>query len=115
MSEIALANGNIIQTTDQDTSFICYSDSYTPSIMLNGIGESTASFPDCLSPGYILHNQNPIPVPVSGSGIENSIIASLEGSGSFTNNTDGSGTFGNPLLNTVYYLSPAADISSDWG
>tara|TARA_B100001093_G_scaffold519025_1_gene606061 strand:- start:1017 stop:2675 length:1659 start_codon:yes stop_codon:yes gene_type:complete len=115
MSEITLANGNVIQTTDLDTSFICYSDSYTPSVMLNGIGESTASFPACLSPGYILHDQNPVPVPVSGSGLESSIIASLEGSGSFTNNTDGSGTFGNPLLNTVYFLSPAADIPSDWG
>ena len=115
MSEITLANGNVVQTTDLDTSFICFSDDYTPGVMLNGIGESTASFPDCLTPGYILHDQNPVPVPVSGSGIESTIVESLEGDGSFTNDTDGSGTAGNPLFNTVYFLSPAADLSADWG
>jgi gliding motility-associated-like protein len=82
--------------------------------MVDGIGESTASFPSCLTPGFILHNQISVPNPVSGSGFENSIIDLIEGSGSFTNNSDGTGSFANPSFNTVYYMSPAADISADW-
>ena len=115
MSEITMTTGSVIQYTDLDTTFVCYGDIFTPSIMLNGIGESTASFPDCLSPGFVIHNESSIPNPVSGSGFETTIIESLEGAGSFTNDSDGSGTFGNPNFNSVYFLSPAADLPSDWG
>lgn len=115
MSEITVATGSVIQYTDLDTTFVCYGDSFTPSIMLNGIGESTASFPSCLSPGFVIHDETSIPSPVSGSGFETTIIESLEGAGSFTNDSDGSGTFGNPNFNSVYFLSPAADLPSDWG
>ena len=114
MPEISLSTGEIVQFTDLDTSFICFGDSYTPSVMVDGIGESTASFPSCLTPGFILHDQISVPNPVSGSGFENSIIDLIEGSGSFTNNSDGTGSFANPSFNTVYYMSPAADISADW-
>lgn len=114
MPEIVLTTGTVVQFTDLDTSFICYGDSYTPAVMLNGIGESTASYPDCLNPGFIIHDQVAVPSPVSGSGFENSVLIAQEGGGSITNDTDGSGAFGNPLFNEVYYLSPAADLASDW-
>lgn len=113
--EITMSTGEVLQYTDLDTTFVCFGDSYTPSVMLNGIGESTASFPDCLTPGFVVHDQIIVPTPVSGSGFETSIVESMIGSGSFTNDSDGSGTLGNPIFNGVYYLSPAADLIGDWG
>ena len=103
--EVTLANGNNIQITDLDTAFICFGDAFTPNVMLDGIGESTASFPDCLDSGFVIHNLETLPSPVPNNGFETAIIDFIQGSGSFTNDSDGTGTNGNPLFNTVYYLS----------
>ena len=113
--EVTLANGNNIQITDLDTAFICFGDAFTPNVMLDGIGESTASFPDCLDSGFVIHNLETLPSPVPNNGFETAIIDFIQGSGSFTNDSDGTGTNGNPLFNTVYYLSAAADLPLGWG
>ena len=113
--EVTLANGSNIQLTDLDTAFICFGDVFTPEVMLDGIGESTASFPSCLDSGFVIHDLEILPSPVANNGFETSIIESIQGSGSFTNDTDGSGNIGNPLFNAVYYLSAAADLPLGWG
>ena len=111
--EVTLANGTGIQITDLDTAFICFGDAFTPNVMLDGIGESTASFPDCLDSGFVIHNLETLPSPVSNNGFETAIIDFIQGSGSFTNDSDGTGT-NEPLFNTVYYLSAAVDLPLGW-
>jgi hypothetical protein len=112
---VQLSNGNTINVTDADTAFVCFGDTIYPGVMVNGIGESTLDIPSCLSLGYVIHNTSPVPDPVSGSGFV--FIDSVQTSnGIFVNNTNGSGTFGNPAFNQLYYVSPMADQPGvDWG
>ncbi len=113
--EVTLANGNNIQITDLDTAFICFGDEYTPAVMLDGIGESTASFPSCLDSGFVIHDLETLPSPIANNAFETSIIDFIQGPGTFTNDSDGTGTSGNPLFNAVYYISAAADLPLGWG
>jgi gliding motility-associated-like protein len=107
------SNGGYSDVNLGDTLYVCYGDTVTPGILLNGIGQSTASFPSCITPGYVLHQSNPIPDPVMNSGF--TYIDSIQGNGVFVNNGNGNGSFGNPQFNTLYYLSPAADQAASWG
>ena len=107
------SNGGYSDVNLGDTLYVCYGDTITPGILLNGIGQSTASFPSCISPGYVIHQTNPVPDPVMNSGF--TYIDSIQGSGVFVNNGNGNGSFGNPQFNTLYYLSPAADQPASWG
>ena len=109
-----VASGQIVTVTSGDTAFVCFGESFDPNIMLNGIGESTLDIPSCLTLGYVLHSFNPVPVPVFGSGF--TFIDSLQSdNGVFTNDTDNSGSFGNPLFNQVYYVSSMGDEAATWG
>ena len=109
-----IAAAETITVTSGDTAFVCWGETVDPNIMLNGIGESTMSIPSCLTLGYVIHQTNPVPDPVSGSGFM--FIDSLQSdNGVFLNDTDGSGTFGNPLFNQIYYVSPMADEPANWG
>lgn len=111
---VELITLDTITVTSADTAFICFGDSFEPGIMVNGIGESTQDIPSCLTPGFVIHSINPVPDPVANTGF--TFIDSLQTiGGSFTNNTDGSGSIGNPLFNTTYYLSPMADEPASWG
>ena len=111
---VDLANGTTIEITAPDTAFVCYGDVLTPGIMVNGIGESTADLPSCLTPGYVIHQLSVLPDPIANTGF--TYIDSVQSeNGTFTNNGDGSGSFGNPLFNTLYYISPAGDITANWG
>jgi len=113
---VELANGDSLTIAQQDTAFVCYGESVFAGITVNGIGQSTQSLPDCLSPGYVIHQVQTVADPIANTGFESAYVDSVIGStGTFTNNGDGSGSFGNPLFNTLYYLSPAGDITSDWG
>lgn len=107
------SNGGYADVTNGDTLFVCYGDTITPGILLDGAGQSTASFPNCIAPGYFIHGYNSVPDPVMNSGF--TYIDSIQGSGQFSNTGNGNGTFGNPSFNTVYYLSPAADQPVSWG
>lgn len=107
------SSGNYSDINIGDTLYVCYNDSIEPGILVDGIGQSTASIPSCLTSGYVIHQYNPVPNPVMNSGF--TYIDTIQGTGSFINNGNGSGTFGNPQFNTVYYLSPAADQGSTWG
>ena len=107
------SNGNYADVNTGDTLYVCYNDTITPGILVNGIGQSTASFPSCISPGYVIHQSNPVPNPVMNSGF--TYVDSLQGNGVFINNGNGSGSFGNPAFNILYYLSPAADQPASWG
>jgi gliding motility-associated-like protein len=107
------SNGGYADVINGDTLYICYGDTLTPGILLNGIGQSTASFPSCISGGYVIHQTLPVPNPVYNSGF--TFIDSIQSTTSFVNNGNGSGTFGNPSYNTLYYLSPAADQPVSWG
>jgi gliding motility-associated-like protein len=84
-----------------------------PSILLDGLGNSTQNIPSCINPGFVIHNTVNVPAPVYNSGF--TFIDSIQSNGFFVNNSDGSGSFGNPVFNSIYYLSPAADFSSNWG
>jgi hypothetical protein len=113
---VELANGDSLTNAQQDTAFVCFGDVLIPGISINGIGESTQSLPNCLTPGYVIHQVQNLPNPISNTGFNNAYIDTLIGlNGTFTNNGDGSGSFGNPLFNTLYYISPAGDITADWG
>ncbi len=113
---VELANGDSLTIAQQDTAFICFGDVFTPGITVNGIGESTQSLPNCLTPGYVIHQVQNLPDPIANTGFNNAYIDTLIGlNGTFTNNGDGSGSFGNPLFNTLHYISPAGDITANWG
>lgn len=113
---VELANGDSLTNAQQDTAFVCFGDVFTPGITVNGIGESTQSLPNCLTPGYVIHQVQNLPDPIANTGFNNAYIDTLIGlNGTYTNNGDGSGTFGNPQFNTLYYISPAGDITADWG
>jgi gliding motility-associated-like protein len=113
---VELANGDSLTVAQQDTAFICFGDIFTPGITVNGIGESTQSLPNCLTPGFVIHQVQTIPDPIANTGFNNAYIDTLIGlNGFFTNNGDGSGSFGNPYFNQVYYVSPAGDITANWG
>lgn len=108
-----LDNGDSVKVTvPTDTAFVCFGENLTPGILLNGIGQSTADLPLCVLPGYLLHSSSVIPTTLT----QVSIIDSIQSLNAvFTNNTSGDGSFGNPLFNTVYFLSPAADLPASWG
>ncbi|MEJ6617239.1 MAG: gliding motility-associated C-terminal domain-containing protein [Crocinitomicaceae bacterium] len=111
---IELVNGDIIDNSGTDTAFVCFNDIYTPGNALNGIGLPTLDIPSCLTPGFVIHSNTVIPDPVSGSGF--TYLDTLVGlNGAFVNNSDGSGSFGNPIFNTVYYVSSMADDLATWG
>ena len=111
---VELDNGSIINVAQPDTAFVCFGETITPGIMLNGIGQTTLDIPSCLQLGYVIHNIDPIPDPVANTGF--TFIDSVQTtSGTFENDTDGSGTFGNPLFNQVYFVSPMADEPANWG
>ncbi len=113
---VELANGDSLTVAQQDTAFICFGDIFNPGITVNGIGQSTQSLPNCLTPGYVIHQVQTIPDPIANTGFNNAFIDTLIGqNGFFTNNGDGSGSFGNPFFNQLYYISPAGDITADWG
>jgi gliding motility-associated-like protein len=113
---VELANGDSLTIAQQDTAFVCFGESILAGITVNGIGESTQSLPDCLSPGYVIHQVQTVADPIANTGFESAYIDSIISPiATFTNNGDGSGSFGNPLFNTLYYISPAGDITADWG
>jgi gliding motility-associated-like protein len=113
---VELANGDSLTIAQQDTAFVCFGESFSAGITVNGIGESTQSLPDCLSPGYVIHQVQSVADPIANTGFQSAYIDSIIGtSATFSNNGDGSGSFGNPLFNTLYYISPAGDITADWG
>ncbi len=107
-----LANGDTIKVTQPDTAFVCFGDTITPGILLNGIGQSTADIPSCLTAGYILHQNAFIPTNLSSITFIDS-VQTIDGT--FANTGNGSGTFGNPSYNQIYYLSPAGDLPATWG
>lgn len=111
---VELANTSIIDLNSADTAFVCFGDVLTPGNLLDGNGDPTLDIPSCLTTGFVMHSTTPVPDPVTGSGF--TYIDTVQGlSGVFTNDTDGSGSFGNPLFNTVYYVSSAADEPATWG
>ena len=113
---VELANGDSLTIAQQDTAFVCFGESVFAGITVNGIGQSTQSLPDCLSPGYVIHSYQTVSDPIANTGFELSYIDYVTGlTASYMNDGDGSGSFGNPEFNTLYYISPAGDITADWG
>jgi len=111
---VEIANGSIIDVASTDTAFVCFGDTLSPGILLNGIGLTTLDIPSCLQLGYVIHSTNPVPDPVANTGF--TFIDSVQTeNGVFVNNTNGSGTFGNPLFNQLYYVSTMADEPANWG
>ena len=111
--EVSVSNGEYTNILVGDTVLVCYGNTLQPNIMLDGIGNSTQQLPGCLSPGYVLHSYPTVPDPVYNSGF--TYLDSLQSNGSFVHSGNGSGSFGNPVYNTVYYLSPAGDLPNAWG
>lgn len=110
---VELANTTIVDLNSTDTAFVCFGDDLTPGNLLDGNGDPTSDIPNCLTPGFVMHSTIPVPDPVMGSGF--TYIDTVQNAGVFTNNTNGTGSFGNPLFNTVYYVSSMADELSAWG
>jgi gliding motility-associated-like protein len=110
---VELANSAVVDLNSTDTAFVCYGDTLTPGNLMNG-SFPTLDIPSCLTPGFVMHSTLPIPDPVSGSGF--AYIDTVQGLNSpFVNDSDGSGAFGNPSYNTVYYVSSMADEPATWG
>lgn len=110
---VELANSIIIDLTSADTAFVCFGDDLTPGNLLDGNGVPTLDIPSCLTPGFVMHSSPVLPNPVAGSGF--GFIDTVQGlTGVFTNNSNGSGSMGNPLFNTVYYVSSMADDAAAW-
>lgn len=108
--------GDDIRYNSNDTAFICYNQSIMPYVMRNALGVSTAHLPTCLDTGFVIHSAPTpsIPNPIANVGF--TYIDSTRANPSvFLNDGNGSGTFGNPLFNTVYYVSPMADERNTWG
>ncbi len=111
---VATSYGDTTTYNSTDTAFVCFNDTLFPGNLINGIGQPTIDIPSCLDPGFVLHSNPTIPTPVTGSGF--TYIDTIHGlSGGFVNDTDGSGSFGNPAYNTVYYVSSMADEPATWG
>lgn len=111
---VELANTTTVDLNSTDTAFVCFGDDLTPGNLLDGNGDPTLDIPSCLTPGFVMHSTVPVPDPVMGSGF--TYIDTAQGLSSvFTNDTDGSGSFGNPSFNTVYYVSSMADDPIAWG
>lgn len=110
---VELANGNQVDFNSTDTAFVCFMDTLTPGNLINGIGQYTVDIPSCLDSGFVMHSTSVLPDPVFGSGF--TFIDTIQGTGVFVNNTDGSGSPGNPLFNTVYYVSSMADDPNAFG
>ena len=111
---VELANSTVVDLNSTDTAFVCFGDDLTPGNLLDGNGDPTLDIPSCLTPGFVMHSTLPVPDPVMGAGF--TYIDTVQGlTGVFTNNTNGFGTFGNPLFNTVYYVSSMADDPAAWG
>ena len=110
---VQLANGSVVDLNSTDTAFVCFNDTLIPGNLINGIGEPTVNIPSCLDSGFVMHSTLVLPDPVSGSGF--TYIDTIQGVGVFINDTDGSGSNGNPLFNTVYYVSSMADDPATWG
>jgi gliding motility-associated-like protein len=113
-SRYVTQNNDTINYNSLDTAYICRNDSIFPSVMLNPLGVTTTQIPSCMSVGYVLHTSFPTPEPVANIGFVY-IDSTRAASPSFVNDGNGSGTFGNPFLNQVYYVSALADESSSWG
>lgn len=106
--------GDSITYNSGDTAYICFGDTIFPSVMLDPLGLSTTRIPGCLGLGFVMHNTLPIPDPIANIGF--SYIDSVRfGAPVFVNNTNGSGSFGNPIFNQVYYVSALADEDTTWG
>ena len=111
---VELVNTTVVDLNSTDTAFVCFGDDLIPGNLLDGNGDPTLDIPSCLTLGFVMHSTILVPDPVMGSGF--TYIDTVQNlSGVFTNNTNGSGAFGNPLFNTVYYVSSMADDPSAWG
>ena len=107
--------GDSITYNGGDTAYICFNDSIFPSVMLDPLGQSTTAIPGCLDVGFVMHNTLPIPSPIANTGFSYIDSTNYQALNFFVNNTNGSGTFGNPLFNQVYYVSAMADEDATWG
>ena len=113
-SRYVTTQNDTINYNSNDTAFICFGDAIYPSVMLNGLGQSTTVIPQCLEVGYVLHSMMPTPNPVANTGF--TFVHSSRGTSPvFLHNGDGSGSFGNPRYNEVYYVSALADEAATWG
>ena len=109
-----IAGTDTINYNSMDTAFVCFGDTIIPGVMLDGLGRSTTVIPGCISVGYVMHNTLPIPSPIANTGFTY-VDSVLNGPLRFINNTNGSGSFGNPLFNQVYLVSALADETATWG
>ncbi|MBM3451816.1 MAG: gliding motility-associated C-terminal domain-containing protein [Bacteroidetes bacterium] len=110
----AYPSGDSVFVNSNDTIFICSGSSVNLGLSLNALGQETQVLPSCLSSGFVLHQIS----NVSDADLTPSFtyIDTLQGTNTtLVNDTDGLGSFGNPLFNTVYYISPAGDITNEWG
>jgi len=113
-SQYSTEDQDTITYNSADTAYICYGDTIAPSVMLNGLGLTSTRIPQCMDVGFVLHSVNPIPNVLIGSGF--TYIDSMQfGPYFFVNNGNGSGSFGNPAFNSVYYVSALADEAASWG
>lgn len=113
-SQYETEQGDTIAFNSMDTAYICYGDSIFPSVMLDPLGQTTSVVPGCLHVGFMLHNTFPIPDTIANIGFMY-IDSTRDSSAYFVNNTNNSGSMGNPLFNQVYYLSAVADEDVSWG
>lgn len=105
--------GGVVDFNSTDTAFVCYGDTLTPGNLVYGVYPSW-EIPSCLTPGFVMHSTSTLPDPVYGSGF--TYIDTLQGwNGTFVNDGSGSGAFGDPSYNTVYYVSSMADDPGAWG
>ncbi len=113
-SQFETQAGDTVAYNSNDTALVCFGDSIFPSVMLNPLGVTTTNIPGCQDVGFMMHNTLPLPDPIANVGFTY-IDTTRAVDPFFVNNTNNSGSFGNPLFNQVYYVSALADEDATWG
>jgi len=92
-----------------DTGYVCFGDTLIPSVMVDGLGNSTTNIANCMDIGYVVHDSLNIPDSIINGNF--TFIDSVYLQPQYWVN-DGT----NPITgNTVHYVSPMADEQATWG
>ncbi len=102
-------NNDTFNFMSVDTGYICYNDTLYPSVMVDGLGNSTTDIADCLDIGFVVQDSVNIPDSIINGNFP--FIDSVYNRPRYWVNNGA-----NPISqNAVHYVSPMADSTGGWG